>query len=430
MACKMISELAYGCCDLILYNRTADWIKSSGISGMTDRCKGYACPEPIVGVDDYPVGGWTTPIADEAEWYCATDSRSEHFLGMSVWEDPIWSTSLSDSRDIELRVDDGILGVPKLKPVEVVFSFMLWVDDCCAIDFAKSWLVNQLRCASDATPFDGCKKPTLSWYECQGDGCEATDASYRSLANVGVKNVAFQEILGFNGCCLGIEVEVTFASESPYFHNFCETTILDEESIVPFEECVDCADLKLTPEPICRFVDCQCGSGDKSCNSCNTLAPVNIGSVSSCYCPPVYFWRKCFNVAASSCNSEQLLGFTIYGGRNGLKNIRLTGHTNPNDSDVTLDYWRCIDPCVDIGISEIKPFETFVIDSARGTIYGNCGGGAFTDASDRVFDIGGTGSKFFTMDCSPIRLCIEAGQVNYCSLDATMTVVSSTRELR
>lgn len=428
MGCNTASKVSFGCCDIVYHNRTIDWIHNSSTGGINMFCNGYACPAPTV--DEQPVGGWTSPAVDGAEWYDPLDSRSQHFLGATMWEAPVFSSALSDSRDITYRIDDGVLGVSRLRPIEAVMSFMLWVDDCCAIPFAKSWLVSQLKCASDGLPVSGCSKPTLTWYECQANGCDNTENAFRSLANVGFTDISFEPVFSYNGCCLGIEAKVTFKSESPYTYNFCETTVIEEDTLVDFEVCDDCVDILLPPEPICRFEDCQCSVANVGCNSCKVLKPVNLGVVSSCYCAPTYFWRKCWNVPATGGLSEQVLNVTLFGGKSGLKNVRLTGHDNPNESDTSLDYWRCIKPCVDIGISEVKPYETLIIDSARGIIVGNCGGGTFSDASDRVFDIGRIGSKQFVMDCNPIRFCVETAATNLCPTDAHITVTSSSREVR
>jgi hypothetical protein len=427
MTCNTVSKISYGCCDLSDYNQTMAWVRNSPIGHLYDKCHDDVCPTPTA--EELPASGeWTSPVVDGAGWYDVDDSRSEHFLGVTVWKDPIFSTSLvRDSQDF---IDGSVLGVPRLKAVEAVFSVMLWVDDCCAVPFAKAWLTTQLRCASDELPFSGCSKPTLTWYECQSNGCDDLTNAFRSLANVGVTNIEFEPVTGFQGCCIGVEATITFKSESPYTYNFCETQVLTDEIVVDYTPCEDCALIMLPPERICRFQDCQCGGSTSTCNSCSVLKPVSLGAVSDCYCAPAYFWRRCWSIPPTGGLSEQVLKVVLFGGKNGLKNVRLTGHNNPNDSDVSLDFWRCTKPCVDLGISEIQPYETLIIDSARQTVIGNCGGGTFSDASDRVSDIGRTGSRFFEMDCNPIRFCIEVSSQNVCADDATINVFSSTKELR
>lgn len=422
----MVSQYVdYGCCNVVDGCRSLAYLKSANHTFSDPMCINTdvfnncsCCITPDM--DDYPSSGqFVSPVADPAPWYNPDDPRSQHYLGAMIYDQ--WKESQPYIRETIDTTTGGKTKRGKLKRKEIVARFILLVDDCCAIDFAKATFLNQFLCASTAS--GACELPSLIWHECyDSNNCDETSHSIRGFPRAAMTSINWidDEI----ECCLGTIAEVTFSSELPWVYEMCPENIVTDLPIIAGED-------------VCKFCEEDCPEVEDPC--VNQCLPLNINipkvTLETCYCEPISIYRNCFAIPPDGRIGESTLKITINTGSGIMRNFRIKAYANKfGFTDPT--YFRCETPCIDIAVAgPIKANSILEIDGVTRDVWLTCNN---QKSSGRNWVESTDGSPFSWPDiaCDGLLVCLESSAVvtslgvAHTAPDATISIERLHRELR
>lgn len=415
--------LDYGCCNIVDGCRTLAYAKTVGhaiadpiynpVSTM-NSCNCCVTPSE----EELPAGGaFVSPISDPAPWYEPTDPRSGHYLGAMIRS---WKESQPYLREAVDTTTGGRTKRAKLQRKEIAAQFVLFVDDPCAIEFAKTYFLNQFVCNSSSDP---CSLPTLEWHECYNpSSCDSDVHSMRGLVGVSLSSLNWLE--DEIPSCYGIVCDVVFAAEKPWTYEMCPENIVEDLVIV-------------TGEEICNICEDPCPALSTACeNPCLPLA-ISIPKVefSTCYCEPWAVKRQSFAINADPRTGESTLDISIFTGSYDMRNFRIKGWSKQTGSIDPNDY-RCEDPCIDIVVPGPLPANSVIeVDGVTQEIWVTCNnvkqsGRSWVETPD------GSPLTWPDISCDGLVIVLEAsalvtaGGVPHTAPDATITIDRYHRELR
>ncbi len=417
--------LDYGCCNIVDGCRTlayagavnhaiSDSLCTPG--AIVSSCTCCVNPDP----DDLPASGeFVSPMADPAPWYNALDPRSQHYFGAMIVS---WKESQPYLREAVDTTTGGRTKRAKLQRKEVVVRFMLVVDDCCAIDFAKAYFLNQFICASSGV--GACALPPLHWHECYNkDNCQDFQHSMRGFS--GAALTGLQWLDDEMSCCLGVIGEATFAAEFPWVYEVCPENIVTDQLII-------------NGEPQCNFCKQDpCPEPAEACpNPCLPLA-IDIPAVEFdvCYCEPFTSYRNCFTFMGDTRIGESTFIIKIFTGSSPMRNFRLRGWANPLGlTDPDLFY--CQDTCFDYAFAGPIPANaTIEIDGVNREIWITCNN-VRSNGRSWVESLDGSPFQWPDVTCNGLLVCLDASAVTplngtpHTAADATVTIDRYHREIR
>jgi hypothetical protein len=415
----------YGCCNLVNGCRTLAYLKNANHvygdpmcfnSNIYGNC---SCCIELDG-DDLPASGsFVSPVADPAPWYNADDPRSQHYLGAMIYDQ--WKESQPYSRE---TIDTGTGGrakKAKLQRKEILVRFILLVDDCCAIPFAKATFLDQFICATSAE--GACELPALHWHECYNTAdCGDNQHSIRGFPRAAPTSVVWidDEI----DCCIGTIAEVTFTSELPWVYEVCPEVITTDYPIIGGDvECNIC-------KPDCPPPSVAC---EPPCSPFAIDIPVD--KLESCFCEPPAIYSNCFAIAPDNRIGDSTLVVKIYTGSSPLRNFRVKAYANKFGA-TNPEYFKCEEPCIDMAIAGPVPAYSIIeINGMTRDVWITCNN---FRANARNWVESGDGGPFSWPDisCDGLLICLEGsgvepeGQAPHTAADASISIDRYHRELR
>jgi len=427
--------LVYGDCEIVNGCRTLQYMQNSTFP-LSKKCGVHArdiscsCCTTSYDEDGFDCmlpesGEYVDPVADPAPWYSTVDPRSQFFLGAMIAD---WNESDPYVRD---SIDNSRVGkatAARKARKEIVIKFFLAVTDCCAIDYAKAWFFNQLDCAASSySNGNSCSSPQLSWHECCQTAWEGTEIDgYRMLPSASIINIEWaKEPTMYGNCCIGIECDVTFASDQSDIYDTCYNVVYegpiycDGEPQAPF---VECSGLQ------CRIGEC-CDHIVASCDyPCDVVAPVAaLSTLTTCYCEPIETRRVCLQIEPNDRLGFHALDFVIKAGATEVKNVRIRGWEHNGLNQVNSDMFKCIPACFDYGISRLAPYSKLDISSTYNTRTYRCNNMAI---SGNLFaeQIGGGPLRYAQYGCQWLYLCFDLPE--YFPDDVTICIYRRHGETR
>ena len=417
--------IEYNCCAVVDGCRTFAYMNTVGHMMSPDACLpgtgftdcGCCIPPTEEDIENgLAPATFVSPVLDPAPWYSPDDPRSSHYLGALLMK---WDESQPYIRETVATGSGGKAKGAKLRQKEVVARFLLAVDDCCAINFAKAYFTRQMTCTGSEA---SCDPPSLEWHECYNpENCNSFPRAFRGMPLTSVTNIEYLD--DEMPCCLGTIAEVTFASELPWIYEMCSDVLVDELPIVDGD-----AACTICPEP-CPEIPEPCA------NPCSvTTIELPVEEMTGCYCEPWEVYQNCFKIDSSRRVGEDTLKITVSSGSHPLNMLRFKAWPNPIGVDEE-SVFRCVEPCIDIAIPGPIPAHSKIeIDgmTRRSLLY--CG---ISIQNGRRWIESGDGSPFSWPDvgCEGLFVCLTSDAavidgIPQTASDATIKIERFHRELR
>lgn len=334
------------------------------------------------GCDPVPV--WTTPANDNAPWYDPLKPESARFLGVIITKVTGMDGTLSRSPKSGMGFGNkGSIGALQTKIRELGFEAMMFACDECAMEFGMRWLINKLSGPCQ----EGCQSCDISVRTCCPGPDEPADTGEWLLQDAGITDGPHWGDFPLRGAeCLIRTVNWTMASRSPYLFK-CPEVCLEE-----------------TPMYLSDYL----GDGTTPNNP---------------PCPPTFNdWYSGCRVLCCSLNNKYEIGQTaaimkISTGSRPATNVFITAQVDrfglncpPVLPTPDCNGPNCIsgvDNCVELKITEIPAYSTFVWDSVRKQVYLEQNGGLTTSpAFNRVQMPDGEPFSWLQTSCRFLCLCV------------------------
>jgi hypothetical protein len=419
-------------------SRLAAYVNNGCASGgrFIKACESCG-PEMAVALEE-PDGIYTTPAADPAPWYAATEPDSADFIGFL----PLQVTGLGPgqiTRESTPKASGrGAFFGPEVQAASsVVVTGVLLGKTACAAYYGLRWLTMALRggCGSD------CDGEDLTFLDCcptwTGDPVTDIEPKLRTLKGVQLtSSPTVTDRFGASCSCHDSApiLQVTFTlSGSPCVFRPPVAVATD----VLFDVANPSACVTWYPVPAggtCPADTDPCADpGDCLVDpACPAAAPPPQppAPTNPCICTPLATVQACATIPTASipewAEGEAIV--TIKAGSADLRQIRMTFIPNPLNQPVA-DLDPC-NACGEVTLSRIPAGAEFVMDGAMQTVTINCPGRAPTDATPLLGSVGGRlPFSFPEIVCGGIAytLCVTA-DASTAAADASVSAAIAVKE--
>lgn len=396
-------------------------------------------PEMAVALEDTD-GVYTTPAADPAPWFDATEPQSGDFYGLYVLSvDNLGPGRIT--RDVTARASGygSFLGPEVFNSPTVIVTGVLMGKTACAVDFGMRWLGTVLRGPACA---DGCTGEDLTFLNCcptwTADPVADIEPHLRTLK--GVKLTAspvITDLIGDSCSCHPdsadmVQVQFALTASEPCVFRPPVESVTD----VPFDIAnpSECERWNFIGEGDVCPADNDCSApadciADPNCPA-PPAPPVAPTPRNPCICEPGRTVQACATIDSSliPAYAEGVPIITIKSGSKDLRQVRMTFIANPFNQPI-----EDLDPCTACGevtLSRIPAGSEFVMDGTDESVTILCPGSGPTDATPLLGSTGGQlPFRFPQLQCGGMSyvLCVTADSVTTAA-DASISASIAVKE--
>lgn len=351
---------------------------------------------------------YSTPAADGAPWYEATNPATASFAGLILTE----MTGLDTAPSVRAPIErpDGGSDIGNLGYTERTIDFegVLVGRTCCATAAGYRWLSKTLlgKCAADCFGFDlwfleCCPDNTAA--DCLPDVPNETSTPWLFSTDVGI--IEGPEVLERLGescgncrCAPLMRVRFTLVSGNPFLYGSTTSEVdsLDLSLTYPADACADGVDIKWG-----ETANCDELSNPLSPFCDTSLPPPQAPLRDSCLCTPLAIWRTNVVSEITQGVQDRVPRVTLTAGAvDDVHNIMVRFGSGDCDTLEVCDW--------DDGfaITYMPAGSTLVFDAARRDISLTLDDGTVFSAEPYIYSINGTPVDWPVLGCQEARCMV------------------------
>lgn len=395
-------------------------------------------PEMAVALEE-PDGVYSTPAADPAPWYSATEPDSGDFIGfLPLSVDGLGPGQITRESTGKASGRGSFFGPEVQASPAVVVTGVLLGKTACSVAYGLRWLTLALRgsCGSD------CDGDDLTFLDCcpiwTADPVADIEPHLRALK--GVRLTSSPTITGRYGTACSchdaapiLQVTFTLSATEPCVYRPPLEVVTD----VPFDldnpsACVvwyPVGDGEACPanvDPCADPGDCLV---DPACPP-PVAPPAPPAPTNPCICTPLATVQACTTIPTATIPewAEGEAVITVKAGSADLRQIKMVFIPNPLNQPVD-DLDPC-NACGEVTLSRIPAGAEFVMDGTSRTVTINCPGREPTDATPLLGSVGGRlPFSYPEIACGGIAysLCVTADATTTAA-DASVSAAIAVKE--